>query len=174
MPAGAVYRLLPQGPGLATTDGNRGEERGGGRVRRMSEDRRLEELTMAESLALLSSVPIGRVVFTHRAMPAIRPVNHAVIGNVIVIRTSESTAISSHVRAESGTVVAYEADLIDTVQRVGWSVVVVGRAHRVTGEPEASRYRGAVHSWMTGADDIIAISPDMVTGFRMVAEDRRW
>jgi hypothetical protein len=58
--------------------------------------RHLEALTREESLRLLGSTSLGRVVFTHFALPAIRPVklpalrpvNHRVSGDmdeVIVI-----------------------------------------------------------------------------------------
>ena len=41
---------------------------------------RLTELTRGESLRLLGSVPLGRIVFTLHAMPAIRLVNHLLDG----------------------------------------------------------------------------------------------
>jgi hypothetical protein len=48
--------------------------------------RLLTELTRGQSLCLLASVRLGRIVFTHRALPAIRPVNHILDGEDIVIR----------------------------------------------------------------------------------------
>jgi hypothetical protein len=44
------------------------------------------ELTAAESWQLLAAVSLGRIVFTQHAMPAIRPVNRLVDGQVIIIR----------------------------------------------------------------------------------------
>ena len=41
-------------------------------------DRVFKELTANESMRLLASVAVGCVVFTDRALPAIRPVNHLV------------------------------------------------------------------------------------------------
>ncbi|MEU8135505.1 pyridoxamine 5'-phosphate oxidase family protein [Streptodolium elevatio] len=41
---------------------------------------RLEELTAAEALRLMAGVPVGRVVFTEGALPAIRPVHFFVEG----------------------------------------------------------------------------------------------
>jgi len=61
----------------------------------MADDRRLEELTVAESLLLLGSVPVGRVVFTHRALPAIRPVNHLLAADRIIFRASLGAAITA-------------------------------------------------------------------------------
>src|SRR5437667_22837 len=55
-------------------------------------ERELAELPKDEALRLLGSVPFGRVVFTARALPAVRPVNHLVDGNRIIIRTSPGAA----------------------------------------------------------------------------------
>jgi nitroimidazol reductase NimA-like FMN-containing flavoprotein (pyridoxamine 5'-phosphate oxidase superfamily) len=49
--------------------------------------RQIQELTDAESWQLLRSVSLGRIVFTWHAMPAIRPVNHLVEDEAIVIRS---------------------------------------------------------------------------------------
>lgn len=135
--------------------------------------RRLEALPRAESLRLLSTVSLGRLVFTHLALPAIRPVNHAVAGEQVIIRAYLGTAISAAVGDRSGTVVAYEADLIDPDSHLGWSVIIVGRAARLTDQAEAARYREVLRPWVAdgvadGADDIIAIQADMVDGFRLV------
>jgi Pyridoxamine 5'-phosphate oxidase len=131
--------------------------------------RRLEALPRAESLRLLSTVSLGRLVFTHLALPAIRPVNHAVAGDQVIIRAYLGTAISTAVRDRSGTVVAYEADLIDPDTHLGWSVIVVGRATRLTDPAEAAQYRQLLQPWVVdGADDIVVIQADMVDGFRLV------
>jgi hypothetical protein len=131
--------------------------------------RRLEALPRAESLRLLSSVSLGRLVFTHLALPAIRPVNHAVAGEQVIIRAYLGTAISAAVGDRTGTVVAYEADLIDPDTHLGWTVIIVGRAARLTDQAEAARYRELLRPWVAdGADDIIAIQADMVDGFRLV------
>ncbi|HEX6855975.1 MAG TPA: pyridoxamine 5'-phosphate oxidase family protein [Streptosporangiaceae bacterium] len=133
--------------------------------------RELAELPKDESLRLLASVPFGRVVFTARALPAIRPVNHLVDGSKIIIRTSLGSALSTDVD-DTGTVVAYEADEIDPVTRQGWSVVVVGRALPVTDGLLGVRYRQALQPWAAGhRDEIIAISTDMVTGYRLLPPD---
>lgn len=133
--------------------------------------RELAELPKDESLRLLASVPFGRVVFTARALPAIRPVNHLVDGSKIIIRTSLGSALSTDVDG-TGTVVAYEADEIDPVTRQGWSVVVVGRAVPVTDGLLGVRYRQALQPWAAGhRDEIIAISTDMVTGYRLLPPD---
>jgi hypothetical protein len=121
-------------------------------------------------MSLLGSVSLGRIVFTARALPAIRPVCHLVDGDHVIIRTDGNAAIISELRADAGTVVAYEADAIDMAEHLGWSVIVVGVAHRVIDPDEAAVYRRALRPWVSGAkDQVIAIHADIVTGFRLIA-----
>jgi hypothetical protein len=134
----------------------------------MTEARQRQELSREECLLLLGEVPVGRVVFTHRALPAIRPVSHLVEADQIIIRASLGAAISSEPSLEGGTIVAYQADLIDAAEGLGWSIVVIGRAAHITDLAEIDRYRRALQSWSSAdSDDIIAIRADMVTGFRL-------
>jgi hypothetical protein len=68
-------------------------------------------LDRAESLHLLGSVSLGRIVFTQQALPAIRPVNHVLDDGDIIIRSHEGAALVAHTtQADTpGVVVAYEA-----------------------------------------------------------------
>lgn len=134
--------------------------------------RRLEGLTPQESMSLLGSVSMGRIVFTARALPAVRLVSHLVDEDHVVIRADSGAAITSSLKAEVGTVVAYEADAIDPADHLGWSVTIVGLAHRVTDPAAAGAFRRALRHWSAdGNDQVISISPGTVTGFRLVAED---
>ena len=138
----------------------------------MAEGRRMEQLPRDESLRLLGSVPIGRVVFTHLALPAIRPVCHLVEGGEIVIRTHLGAAIAANDGPHGATVVAYEADMIDPDDHVGWSVIVVGRARRLPDNGEDGHYWEALRQWASGVpDEIIAIEADIVNGFRLAKAD---
>lgn len=123
-----------------------------------------------EAMRLLASVEYGRVVFTLNALPAVRPVNHLVDDDRIIIRTRLGAAISTAVRStQPGMVVAYEADSFDAQRRTGWSVVITGRAQTVTDVGEVARYEQLLHPWVNHADTVLAIEPDVVTGFRIVA-----
>jgi Pyridoxamine 5'-phosphate oxidase len=95
------------------------------------DERWLSELPRAEALYLLASVPVGRLVFTHQALPAIRRVNHLVEDEKIVIVLTAGSAFATSFRAD-GTVVAYEADSLDITKRSGWAVIVVGVAQLET------------------------------------------
>jgi hypothetical protein len=134
----------------------------------MNDERSLVELSRAEGWRLLASVPVGRLVFTHQALPAVRLINHLVDGDKIVIGLTPGSAVATSAGAE-GTVVAYEADALDLVERLGWSVVVVGRARLVEGDDAVERYRSQLRPWLSGATaDIITITSELVTGYRLV------
>jgi nitroimidazol reductase NimA-like FMN-containing flavoprotein (pyridoxamine 5'-phosphate oxidase superfamily) len=126
----------------------------------------LSTISPERCLALLGSVPFGRVVFTHRALPAIRPVNHIVDNNHIIIRSSLGSGITG--AAGGGTVVAYEADAIDPDRRTGWSVVVTGKARLVDDPEDLARYEQLLEPWVDGRTDcVIAIPTDLVTGYEL-------
>ena len=60
----------------------------------MGEDR-LRQLSRTRALELLASVSLGRLVFTHHALPAIRPVNHLVECESIIVQATAGAAITS-------------------------------------------------------------------------------
>ncbi|MEU8436130.1 pyridoxamine 5'-phosphate oxidase family protein [Streptomyces sp. NPDC029216] len=134
--------------------------------------RHLRELGRDEALSLLATVPLGRVVFTQHALPAVRPVNHLVDGEDVIIRIHEGGALAALAGPVEGpgVVVAYEADAIDPDTHLGWSVVVTGYARPVTEAEAVDRYAALLRPWvgrpMTGT---VRIRPDLVTGFRLDA-----
>ncbi|MET9315812.1 pyridoxamine 5'-phosphate oxidase family protein [Kribbella sp. NPDC003505] len=131
----------------------------------VDEARHLVEVDRQEAVALLASVRVGRVVFTRNALPAIRPVNHAVIDGRIVMRTRLSACVSS----AAGEVVAYEADDLDTIRRLGWSVVVTGTARTIDDPDRIARYTPLVQPWADlPLDVLIGIDLQLVTGYRFV------
>ena len=129
---------------------------------------RMVELGRDESLKLLAAALLGRVVFSHRALPAIRPVNHLVEPNGdIVIRTHTGAALLG--RAARSEAAAYEADDLDPATRTGWSVVVTGAAGPVTDPGELARYRTQLTAWVdTEMEHVVRIRADIVTGYRLV------
>ena len=131
--------------------------------------RRLVDLDSRESMRLLGSVPLGRIVFTARALPAVRPVRHIVAHGHVIVCADRCIAITAAPNAETGTVVAYEADAIDPADNLGWGVTVVGMAHQVTDATAADAFRRALHYWADRANDqVISISPGIVAGFRLL------
>jgi hypothetical protein len=120
-------------------------------------------LDRAESLRLLASVPVGRLILTVGALPTVRPMNFAVIDDRIVLRTAADSAIS---RGVDQAVVAFEADQLDGDKGTGWSVTVTGRATHVTDAEAISRYRAVpLAPWAPGdREQFVTISTELIEG----------
>lgn len=135
----------------------------------MMRSRQTVELTRSESWRLLAGVSLGRIVFSRHAMPAVRPVNHVVDGERIVIRSHLGAEIVARTGARDGVVVCYEADDLDPVRHTGWSVIVTGLARMVTDPAAISRYAELLEPWVdTPMDYVIAIEAGTITGLRLV------
>ncbi|MFD7663895.1 pyridoxamine 5'-phosphate oxidase family protein [Streptomyces sp. NPDC059788] len=133
--------------------------------------RGMQQLPRDESLRLLGSVPLGRLVFTQNALPAIRPVNHLLDGTDIVVRLNDGATLTSIAppAGEAGLVVAYEADAIDPLTHLGWSVIVTGYARLVADPAQVDRYQDLLRPWVAQTmNGVLRIQPDLVTGFRLV------
>jgi uncharacterized protein len=129
----------------------------------------LEQLSRAECIRLMSLVPVGRIVYTRQALPAVELVNFALIDGDIVIRTSAESKLAAATR---GAVVAFEADSVDLAGHSGWSVTVVGQARAVTDGEETRRLeRVALTSWVPGqGGHFIRIAPAIVNGRRLAGQ----
>ena len=142
----------------------------------MSRDRRdasdpnaLGVLGRADCLQLLSSVAVGRIGLSSDALPVILPVNFAVDGEQVLVRTSRGTKLDAATR---NAVVAFEADDIDVDGRSGWTVTVTGVAREVPAQEIAALDLSQLHRWAPKEDErVIAISLDVMTG-RRLADDQ--
>lgn len=85
-----------------------------------------------------ASWPVGRVIFTVGALPAVRVMNFILVDQVIVLRTAADTTITRKVH---DAIVAFEADDLDPATSSGWSVTVTGRATLVTDSERIDRYQ---------------------------------
>ncbi len=126
----------------------------------------LGRLTRQECLALLAARQVGRLAYIARAgVPDIVVVNYAMDGPAVLIASGPGPKLQA---AERRDVVAFEVDDIDEAVRRGCSVVLVGRAKRLsTGEQD--RLAGALpEPWATGPRrDIIRIEPGRLEGRRL-------
>lgn len=130
--------------------------------------RRLVALSRQDSLRRLAAVSFGRVVFTRRALPAIRPINHVVADGAVIVRTDLGAGPGS----ARGMVVAYEADDINPQDHLGWSVIVTGHATVVWDRDEVARYKRLLRPWVNGTpNEIIRIEPELVTGYQLTQAD---
>ncbi|MFI5497756.1 pyridoxamine 5'-phosphate oxidase family protein [Nocardia asteroides] len=138
------------------------------------DDRDVVELDRAEALRLVAGAPFGRVVFTRDALPAIRPVNHLVDGEAIIVRTRVTSRLTSAVHGNAPVVVAYAVDDIDPVRRTGWSVMVTGFARTVTDPERVARYERLLRPWVGRVmDTVLAIEPEIVAGIRLLEQKGR-
>ncbi len=132
----------------------------------------LEVLAAEQCLELLSTVRLGRIAVTVRAVPSIFPVDYRLVDGQIVFRAGEGTNLY---RAAASKVVAFEVDEVDLSWQQGWSVVAVGVAREVKDhevkdhEAMSSTLDRAPNLWdsKTGSH-VIAIVPALLSGRRFV------
>jgi uncharacterized protein len=133
---------------------------------RSAEDGLLADLDRPTCLALLAGQPVGRLVFTHGALPDVLPVNYRLDGQRLLIRLASGSIAATATR---DSVVAFEVDDIDAAAHTGWSVTVVGRAHEIT-DAEGLRQVDALglRSWVTDSrDHVISVAVEKITGRRL-------
>jgi nitroimidazol reductase NimA-like FMN-containing flavoprotein (pyridoxamine 5'-phosphate oxidase superfamily) len=129
-------------------------------------ERDLRPLSPEECFGLLEQGDVGRVGFTSAEGVVILPVNFAVTGKTIVFRTAPDTLVAAYGNGPA----SFEADHLDETRREGWSVLVQGHAHKVTGEHEVQRLEHAtdLEPWAGGARDVyVRITPVRISGRRI-------
>lgn len=123
-------------------------------------------LGRAESMRLLAGAPVGRLIFTVNALPAVRLMNFALVDGLIVLRTTADTVAA---RKVNDTIVAFEVDDLDAATSTGWSVVVTGRCNLVTDPELVARYQTTpLEPWAPGErDQFVTITTEVVDGRRV-------
>jgi uncharacterized protein len=105
----------------------------------------LETLDRGECAKLMATVPVGRIGVNIGALPAILPVNFALVGAYIIIRTVPGTKLDAATRRA---VVAFEVDSYAPDGSSGWSVLVQGFCSEVTDPAErAVLAEGPLRAW---------------------------
>jgi nitroimidazol reductase NimA-like FMN-containing flavoprotein (pyridoxamine 5'-phosphate oxidase superfamily) len=102
-------------------------------------------LASDECERLLRQERFGRLGLETPAGPEILPVNYAVQGDAIVIRTSSSGIIARHAHDAE---VVFEIDLVDHVYWSGWSVVARGRGELTNDAQDVVPVGQRVRSWV--------------------------
>lgn len=125
----------------------------------------LAVLSRAECLELMASQRVGRFCYVARAgVPDVVPVNYALEGHDIVIRTGPGPKLQA---AEREDLVAFEVDHIDEDGQRGWSVVVHGRAVALSHAEQKNLSTDAL-PWAHGPrSHVIRIRASRVTGRRL-------
>jgi len=108
------------------------------------------DLTRDECERLLRSGVGGRIALCSPNGPHIVPVNHSVVDDALVIRTSPYSLLGTYGR---DSMLAFEVDQFDHERQRGWSVVARGRAEVVMAPAELEHIREVwePRPWVAGA-----------------------
>jgi hypothetical protein len=118
-------------------------------------------------LDLLAAHSVGRLAYVARAgVPDVVPVNYAVHGRDLLVRSGPGPKLQA---AERGEVVVVEVDDIDEDSHTGWSVVVAGRARRLHVTEVARLPDDALPvAWVPGPRwSVVSVQMSRVTGRRL-------
>lgn len=126
-----------------------------------------DDLDRAECLALLTTVPFGRVGVSVDALPVIVPVGFVLAGERVVCGARTPWR---EVAALDGAIVAFEADTWDAGAGTGWSVLVQGPARRLVDRADLGLHhdRLAPLGWLSGASDLVVVDTTVISGCRLV------
>ena len=130
----------------------------------------IARLTREESVALLRTQKVGRLVVTEHGRPLVFPVNYALDGEAPVFRTASGAKLW----ASAHSPVAFEVDSLDLESETGWSVIVHGLAHEVSVFDRSDLQRRVagldIRPWAAGdKPSIVRIEPRLITGRRIRA-----
>ncbi|HUC05402.1 MAG TPA: pyridoxamine 5'-phosphate oxidase family protein [Acidimicrobiales bacterium] len=119
-------------------------------------------LTTEQCEAHLAAGGIGRVVYVTDRGPVALPVNFEFSEGSVVISTNEGKAAA----LAAADVVAFEIDRVDATVNEGWSVLVSGRALRITEPADRGRLASLdLETWAGGGHhELVLITPTEVTG----------
>ena len=120
---------------------------------------RFEVLSEKECRTLLEAHDVGRVGFVIDEFPVVIPVNYALVGDTIVVRTAPGV-LTAGVPDQP---VAFEVDRFERWNRSGWSVLAQGHGRDITEESddrsEALRH-SYIDTWAPG-DRAVSLTIDI-------------
>ena len=125
------------------------------------------ELTREECLHLLQDQAyVGRIGLVVDGRPLVLPVNYLAESDAIIFCTGSGTKLDA---ARNGVDVAFEVDDSRPLQHAGWSVVIQGKAHEITGQDEIEKLRrGPLKSWVAApSQHWVRISLETISGRRI-------
>lgn len=135
-------------------------------------DRLIEEIGEAECRQLIAAGGVGRIAYSSRRFGlVVTPVNYRLHDGAIVFRTTEHGPLDEDLRtgiADADYKVSFEIDDIDLAGRQGWSVLIQGPAHHITGPERAEDRLPEIDTWPPGEREMfIRIVPTRITGRRI-------
>ncbi|GAB0104169.1 pyridoxamine 5'-phosphate oxidase family protein [Nocardia sp. JMUB6875] len=124
----------------------------------------------AECLRLLAQARFGRIAYSRYALPAIRPVNHLIDEEMIIVGTGAGVGIPQYQQ-----VVAYEADSLDPDSQQGWCVIVTGTAEQITDPNQLAHYHQLLQPRLPGGQEkVLCIHPEVITGVEYLPAPDHW
>jgi uncharacterized protein len=138
-------------------------------------DATLDAIPAEACYELLATHEFGRIGVNAQHYPLIIPVNYAMDGRTIVVRTHPGTMLT----AAAHTNVTFEVDEVDRRTRSGWSVLVRGQAEVVGEEHRADLVARTeatgVQPWAPGEHGSwLRLIPHAVSGRRIVPGRLPW
>ena len=128
----------------------------------------LTELSEDECWALLAGdeLRLARVGFVADGATVIHPMNYALAGRRVYLRTGPTTMLADAVGRPD---VAFEVDVVDPDWQRGWSVLLQGRLHGVVDDEELERNRELpLRTWAPGRRlHLLRFDADHVSGRRI-------
>jgi len=121
-------------------------------------------LDREQSLALLATTDIGRIIFARSALPAVDLVTFVVDGSDVAIRTGGDART---IAVLANAIIAFQTDDFDRTDRLGWSVTVTGLATLVTSPADIDRLSPMLRPWGSAgghSDRFLRIRADVVSG----------
>ncbi|HYT39491.1 MAG TPA: pyridoxamine 5'-phosphate oxidase family protein [Acidimicrobiia bacterium] len=127
----------------------------------------LERLSAADCRRLLPGATVGRLVVPTPNFPTFEAVSFAVVEGELVLAVRPGSAGDA---LAAGTLVAFEADVLDHQAQQGWSVVVKGPVEDVDADV-AELVRPALAPWRAGPRDrLLLVRSERITGQRIVSQ----
>jgi nitroimidazol reductase NimA-like FMN-containing flavoprotein (pyridoxamine 5'-phosphate oxidase superfamily) len=125
-----------------------------------------DPLTPAQCRSYLGTGGVGRMVFFGPRGPEALPVNYAMLGSDIVVRTGRHTSLADRATL---TRMSFEVDHLDQALAEGWSVLASGLARVVTAPSELETVRSlGLKPWAGGdKDTYLRITITDITGRRI-------
>ncbi len=125
----------------------------------------LIELDRRTCLDLLAGVDVGRVAWPDGDRVMVFPLNFALDGDEVVVRTRSSELLAA---AATHRVLTFQGDEFEPGVRSGWTVLLSGPAEEVTEPADVTRLQGIVAPWRDdGPFRILRIRSERITGRRL-------
>lgn len=130
----------------------------------------IRELEPEQSYELLTTTTVGRIGFVHDGRVHIHPVNYALSGRDILLRTSPEGLLAALTTVPAA--VAFEVDYHDPLGATAWSVLMHGTLTRAP-EEQSAGIEARVHPWAGEDRDLaLLLHIETMTG-RSVQRDTR-